>query len=390
MNDTTQQPIYLDYNAATPLFPEVLDAMLPYLRDDYGNPSSDHALGRRARAAVERAREQVAAFLGCHFDEVIFTSGGTEASNLAIRGAAAAAGDRRHVVTTTIEHPATAESCKWLERQGWSVTYVPVDAQGLVRIDEMRAAISSRTALVTLMHANNETGVLQPIADVAHRARDAGAVIHVDAAQTAGKVRLDVRELGVDLLSLAGQKVYAPKGVGALFTRRGTTLFPQTLGAGHEQGLRPGTENVPAIVGFGTALEIAGADLDAAATRMRTLRDSLWHRLRAGVPGIALNGHPELRLPNTLNVRFPEVAARALLRAVPQIAASAGSACHAGTDIPSPVLLAMGLTSDVVMASLRLSIGRQTTEDDIAYASGALVEAWRSLRPTKSRYASRA
>lgn len=237
---TAETPIYLDYNATTPVLPEIVDAMLPYLREHFGNPSSSHVYGQTAQAAVTRARAQVAGLLGCDTDEVVFTSGGTEANNLAIRGVCEARGDRRHVVTTIIEHPATAKPCAWLEQHGWSVTRIGVGFDGRARADQARAAIDSGTALVTVMHSNNETGVLQPIVDLTNLAHEVGAVIHTDAAQSVGKVPVDVRDLGVDLLSVAGHKLYAPKGIGALYVRRGTPLHPFVLGAGHERGLRPG------------------------------------------------------------------------------------------------------------------------------------------------------
>jgi cysteine desulfurase len=373
-------PIYLDYNATTPILPEALDAMLPHLRDGFGNPSSDHAFGHRARAAVDRARERVAAFLGCDPDEVIFTSGGTEANNLAIRGVAEAAGNRRHLVTTAIEHPATANPCAWLSRHGWRVTYAGVDQNGVTRAGDVRSALSPDTALVTVMHANNETGVLQPVREIAEWAHAAGAVVHTDAAQSIGKVRFTVRELGVDLLSVAGHKVYAPKGVGALYVRRGTSLVPFALGASHERGLRPGTENVASIAGLGAALERIGSDLESSAARVRGLRDELWDLLRSRIPGIALNGHPDLRLPNTLSVRFPGVSARPLLERVPQIAASAGSACHAGEDVPSSVITAMGVAPEAAVGSIRLTLGRPTTPQDIHDAADALATGWTALR----------
>jgi cysteine desulfurase len=350
--------------------------MQPYLRQEFGNPSSDHPFGHRARAAVERARQQVAAFLGCNSDEVIFTSGGTEANNLAIRGAAEAVGGQRHVLTTAIEHPATAQPCAWLARQGWRVTYGTVDEKGVTRLDEMQSALSTGVSLVTVMHANNETGVVQPVAEVARLAHGAGAVMHTDAAQSVGKIPVDVHDLGIDLLSLAGHKVYGPKGIGALYVRRDTNLSPFMRGASHERGLRPGTENVAAIAGLGAALERVQFDFESTATRLRELRDELWNRLRAGVPGVVLNGHPDRRLPNTLNVRFPGTSARALLRRTPEVAASAGAACHSGQEQPSGVLTAMGIAPDEAIGSIRLTLGRTTTPDDIARAADALVRAW--------------
>jgi cysteine desulfurase len=371
-------PVYLDHNATTAILPAVVDAMLPYLREHFGNPSSGHVYGRRAHDAVARARGQVAALLGCDDDEVIFTSGGTEANNLAIRGVVEARNDRRHVVTTAIEHPATERPCAWLERHGMRLTRIGVDVDGRARVEEARAAINAGTALVTVMHSNNETGVLQPIANFAELAHAAGAILHTDAAQSVGKVALNVRELGVDLLSVAGHKLYAPKGVGALYVRRGTPMVPFVLGAGHERGLRPGTENVAAIVGFGMACEIACSDIESVAARVAALRDDLWQRLEAAVPGVKLNGHRTLRLPNTLNVRFPRASGNTILQGAPAIAAATGSACHAGGESASAVILAMGIAPEDAVGSIRLTLGRGTTAADIAITANALVRSWRS------------
>lgn len=372
-------PIYLDHNATTPLLPEVVDAMLPYLREHFGNPSSGHVYGSRARAGVAHAREQVAALLGCDADEIVFTSGGTEANNLAIRGVTEALERKSHVVTTVIEHPATARPCAWLEKHERSVTRIGVDADGRTRVDAAREAIDGDTALVTAMHSNNETGVLQPVEELARLAHAAGALIHTDAAQSLGKVPVRVRELDVDLLSVAGHKLYAPKGVGALFVKRGTPLVPFALGASHERGLRPGTENVASIVGLGAACEAVGRDLDSAAARLQGLRDLLWERLASDVPGLALNGHRELRLPNTLNVRFPRASGSAVLEGAPEVAASTGSACHEGYESASAVILAMGVAHEEALGSVRLTLGRGTTEDDVVRAAEALVVAWRRL-----------
>ncbi len=372
-------PIYLDYNATTPILPEVVDAMLPYLREHFGNPSSGHVYGRRARQGVDRAREQVAALLGCESDEIFFTSGGTEANNLAIRGVTATRTDRKHVVTSAIEHPATANLCNWLERNGWTVSRLSVDSDGRVRPAHLHDCITSQTSLVTVMHSNNETGVLQPIASIARAAHASGALIHTDAAQSIGKVALDVREIDVDLLSIAGHKLYAPKGVGALFVRRGVHLTPVILGAGHEHGMRPGTENVASIVALGTACEIALRDLDAVAMRLSSLRDQLWNLLRQHIPGVQLNGHTRLRLPNTLNMRFPGVSGAALLNGAPEVAASTGSACHDGHETASSVLLAMGIPAAEALGSVRMTLGRSTSEQDIERASAALIRAYTSL-----------
>ena len=375
----SSDPIYLDYNATTPLLPEVVDAMLPYLRDHFGNPSSSHAPGRVARAAVERARQPVAALLECDVDEVVFTSGGTESNNLAVLGVTQSLPDRRHVATSLIEHPAIVAPCAWLERHGWRITRAGVDAHGRVRLEDLVAAIDTQTALVTVMHSNNETGVLQPLAALASAARAAGAVFHTDAAQSVGKLPIRVRALGVDLLSVAGHKLYAPKGIGALYVRRGIPLAPVLLGAGHERGVRPGTENVASIVGLGVACERARLDLEAEGVRIRTLRDRLWRGLQDRVPGLALNGHPEERLPNTLSVRFPDVSGNALLAATPEVAASTGSACHAGGEEAPAVVVLMAVSPREALGTVRLTLGRRTTLDDVERAAAALASAWQGL-----------
>ena len=297
MEEPHDELIYLDYNATTPLLPEVVDAMLPYLREHFGNPSSGHSPGRRAHEAIERAREQVADLLGCAPAEVVFTSGGTEASNLAIRGVLEATSERVGVVTSVIEHPATSAPCDWLKRQGHPVARLSVSAHGQIRLEEAERAIDSNTALVSLMHANNETGALQPIAALAELARRVGALLHTDAAQSVGKLPVDVDALGVDLLTVAGHKLYAPKGVGALYVRQGTPLAPLVRGAGHERGLRPGTENVASIVGLGEACAIAQRDLEDVRARMTRLRDELWELLVRAIPGIVCHGPPHQRLP---------------------------------------------------------------------------------------------
>jgi cysteine desulfurase len=371
-------PIYLDHNATTPVLPEVVDAMLPYLGEHFGNPSSGHVYGQRAKAGVERARGQVAALVGAAPDEIVFTSGGTEASNLAIRGAAAARPERRALVTSGIEHPASAEPCRALEAQGWKLTRISVGADGRARVDEARAALGGHVALVTLIHAHNETGVLQPIAEVARAARAVGALVHADAAQSAGKVAFDVNALGVDLLSIAGHKLYAPKGVGALYVRRGTPLRPLLVGAGHERGVRPGTENVASIVGLGAACEIARATLEREAARQTALRERLLARLRAAIPDLVLHGHPTERLPNTLFVSVPGLRGSEWLARAPDVAASTGSACHEGDESPPAVLIAMGVPAPLALGAIRLSLGRGTTEADVERAAEALVRARRS------------
>ncbi len=376
-------PIYLDFNASTPVLPEVLEAMLPFYTSAFGNPSSGHALGRAARAAIEGARAEVAALLGCAADEVIFTGGGTEASNLAIRGTAAARGRPAAILTTVVEHPATASPCRALEREGWRVERVGVDREGRVRLDEVEAALrrAPETALVTVIHAQNETGTIQPVRAIAALARSLcpGVVVHADGAQSVGKLPCRVDELAVDLLSVAGHKLYAAKGVGALYLRRGTALAPVLLGAGHERGLRPGTENVAAIVGLGRACTIASASLAHEAGRQRALCDELERRLRELVPGLALNGDARERLPNTLNLRFPGVRGSALLAATPEVAATTGSACHDAGELPSAILTAAGVEPEAALSSVRLSLGRTTSEADVERAAAALGRAYREL-----------
>ncbi|HUU02155.1 MAG TPA: cysteine desulfurase family protein [Myxococcota bacterium] len=372
--------IYLDHNATTPVLPEVLERMLPYLRDHFGNPSSGHSYGRRAHDAVEHARAQVADLLGCSPDEIVFTSGGTESNNLAIRGVTAALPERRHVITSVIEHPAVANPCNYLEQHGFEVTRVAVDERGQVLPASVVSHVRDDTALVTIMHANNEVGTIQPIRRIAQEAHASGRVlVHSDAAQSVGKVPVRVDDLDLDLLSVAGHKLYAPKGIGALYVRRGTPLCPFTLGAGHERGLRPGTENVASIVGLGVACRIARETLQDESQRVRSLRDQLWEQLKSGLAGIEINGHPSERLPNTLNVRFPKVRGSELLKIASEIAASTGSACHEGGESPSSVLLAMGLDAESALGAVRLSLGRSTTTEQVRLAAEALIVAHRQL-----------
>jgi cysteine desulfurase len=377
-------PIYLDYNATTPLDPAVVEAMLPYLRTHFGNPSSTHAFGKTAHDAVEQARAEVATLLGAHPDEIIFTGGGTEASNHAIKGAVLAKlrgwfgrwARGAHVATSAVEHPATAQPCAFLERLGCRVSVVPVDGQGLVDPDAVGRVLQRGTTLVTVMHSNNEVGTLQPIKEIAALTRARGVLLHTDAAQSLGKVPLDVNDLGVDLLTLAGHKLYAPKGIGVLFVRRGVKLESLLHGAGHEAGRRAGTENVPYVVGLGKACDIARRSQPETTQRLRQLRDRLWERLRAGLgERVLLNGHPQKRLPNTLNANFVGHVGAELLARVPGVAASTGSACHEGKVTQSPVLCAMGVPPAVGRGALRLTVGRFSTEDEIDRAAELLVRA---------------
>jgi cysteine desulfurase len=371
--------IYLDYNATTPVDAAVLDAMLPYLRGEFGNPSSAHGFGSRAHDAVEAARAEVAALIGAMPDEIVFTSGGTEASNIAIRGAVRMDDRRRDVVTSTIEHPATEACSVFLEADKHKVTRVAAQTNGVIDPARVAAAIDDKTALVTVIHAQNEIGTIQPVADIAAAARRHGALVHVDAAQSVGKIVVDVKELGADLLSIAGHKLYAPKGVGVLYIRRGIALPPLLLGAGQERGRRPGTENVPYIVALGEACRIAGTMLERESKRLSALAGDLFAALKREIPGIILVGHPTQRLPNTLNVLFPNASSRKVLAKCSRVMASTGSACHADSEEPSAILTALGISRDNALGAVRLSLGRGTTKKDVADAAADLAAAWRSI-----------
>jgi cysteine desulfurase len=357
--------------------------MLPYLRDHFGNPSSTHLHGKTAHEAVERSRQQVADLLGAKPDEIIFASGGTEASNHALKGVVFAKlrgwfgrwANGAHIITSSIEHPATTQPCEFLKLLGCKISVVPVDRQGLVDPDDVRKAITRSTTLISIMHANNEVGTLQPIREIARIAKERGVLVHTDAAQSLGKVPVNVDELGVDLLSMAGHKLYAPKGVGALYVRNGVKLEPLIHGAGHEGGRRAGTENVPYVVALGTACTLARQSLPQESDWLRQLRDRLWERLHSALgQRIVLNGHPTLRLPNTLNANFGGHLGADLLQAVPEIAASTGSACHEGQVNQSPVLCAMGVPPAIGKGAIRLSVGRFTTEDELDRAAEHLLK----------------
>jgi cysteine desulfurase len=364
--------IYLDFNASTPICPEAVEAMRPFLTDHYGNPSSLHWAGMPAKDAVEKARGQVAGLLGCDPTEVVFTSGGSESNNHAIKGIFFANGDRGdHIITTAVEHPATVNPCRFLEKLGAKVTVLPVDRHGMVDPDDVRKTLTSKTILVTVMHANNEVGTIEPIPEIAAIAREAGIPFHTDAAQTAGKISSDVELLGVDLLSVAGHKVYAPKGIGALYLREGTKIEPFVHGAGHEAGRRAGTENVLLAVALGAACDAARRWIGM--PRVQALRDRFWDGLR-GIFGekVTLNGHPTQRLPNTLNVNFVGRVGAEILAMLPGVAASTGSACHAGSVTLSPVLAAMGVPTGEGMGAVRFSMGRTTTWEELEEVLGFL------------------
>jgi cysteine desulfurase len=377
------EPIYLDNNATTPIDPAVVAAMQPYLDTKFGNPSSAHRYATTPAAALATARTQIAALIGADPAGIVFTGSGSEADNLAIRGTILAAPEhRRHVITQATEHPAVLATCHAMHRlHDVEVTVLPVDAHGLVDPADLQAAITPHTALVSIMAANNETGTLQPIAELAAIAHAHGALLHTDAAQAAGKIHLDVAALGVDLLTLAGHKMYAPKGIATLYLRPGLTLEPIVYGGGQEHGLRAGTENVAYAVALGTAADLGRNALDTEPHRLTGLRDRLHQALDTALPGqVHLNGHPARRLPNTLNISITGILGTDLLATVADMAASTGSACHIGTTEPSPVLTAMGLDRDRALAAVRLSLGRWTTTADVDRAAQLLAAAAQQLR----------
>lgn len=373
-------PIYLDYNATTPVAPEVAAAMRPWLEAEFGNPSSAHGFGRRAAQAVAQARGELAALLGALPEEIVFTGGATEANNLALLGVARALPHRRHLVISAVEHPAVSQPASYLRESGWSVTIVPVDGSGRVAVADVVAALRPDTALVSIMHANNEVGTIQPIAEISRITRQRGVLLHTDAAQSVGKVPVNVDHLGVDLLTVAGHKFYAGKGVGALYVRTGTPIKPILFGGDQEHGLRPGTENVPQLVGLGAAATLAQQRLPRAGAELCERRDALHALLAKSIPGLVLNGPPEYRLPNTLHVSFPGVSGRDLLAACASaLSASVGSACHAHGDAVSGVLAAMACDAERARGAVRLSVGRGTTGEQIEIAAAALIGAWRQL-----------
>jgi len=360
--------IYLDHAATTPTQPEVVKAMLPYFTNAFGNPSSIHSYGQEAKGAIEEARDKVAALIGAPSEEIVFTSGGTEADNFALKGVAFAnEGKGNHIITTSIEHHAVIETCKFLERRGFRVTYLPVDAYGLVAPDDVRKAITDKTILISVMHASNEVGTIEPITEIGKIAGEASVYFHTDAVQTVGHIPVNVDDLGVDLLSLSAHKLYGPKGVGMLYIRKGTRLVPFMHGGDQERRRRAGTDNVPAIVGFGKAAELAQKDLSKEAERLTSLRDELIKGLLERIDHIHLNGHPTIRLPNNVNVSVDFVEGESMLLNLDLegICASTGSACSSSSLEPSHVLLALGLSPEQAHGSLRFTLGRENTEEGI-------------------------
>ena len=365
-------PIYLDYNASTPVDPRVLDEMLPYLKNKYGNPSSSHPYGVALKAGIELARERVAALLGCRASEIIFTSGATESNNMVIKGVVAAAPKGSHIITSRIEHSAVLEPCRHLERLGYPVTYLRVDEYGLVDPADLEQAITPKTVLVSIMHSNNEVGTIQDISVLAKIASSCGILFHTDAAQSVGKVRVKVEDLGVDFLTIAGHKFYAPKGIGALYIKSGRKLQPLLHGAGHEHGLRAGTENAAFIVGLGAACMVASEIMDAEGPRQIKLGQRLFDGLKRAGLKVHLNGHPEKKLPNTWNISFEGFDSIAVMEALTGIAVSPGAACHGSTVNPSHVLVAMGTDPALARGAIRFSLGRETTEAEIDIVVEAL------------------
>lgn len=376
------KPIYLDYNGTTPHDPEVIAAMRPFLEEQFGNPSSGHLYAVKPRQALNAARRQVAGLLNCAPEEVVFTSGGTEANNWAIIGAARALRGRgRHIVTSAFEHPAVLNVCAFLEKEGFDITYLPVGEFGRVEVADVRDALRPDTILVTIMHANNEVGTIQPIAEIAALARSRGIRMHTDAAQSLGKIAVDVNALGVDLLSMAGHKLYAPKGVGALYIRRGAALETFMHGAGQEMGRRAGTENILEIVGLGKACEVADRNLEQNRRHLQAMRDRLHRAIASGLKQVRLNGHPETRLPNTLSLSFRGLEANRILEAIGlEVAASAGAACHADSVEISHVLEAMAVPEEWAKGTLRLTTGRMTTITEIDRAADVIVKTIRAMR----------
>lgn len=379
--------IYLDYAATTPTHPEVMKEMLPFFRQLYGNPSSLYQLAQKAKGAVEEARERVARLINARVEEIVFTGGGTEADNMAIKGVAYANRKKgNHIVTSKIEHHAVLNTCKWLEKQGFRVTYVDVDKYGVVDVDQLTDSLTDKTILISIMHANNEVGTIEPVQEISKIAREKGIYFHTDAVQTVGKLPVDVEELGVDLLSLSAHKIYGPKGVGVLYIRKGVKLSPLIHGGHHERGKRAGTENVPGIVGLGKACELVAGEITNEAERLKGLRDRLYEGLNKQIDDLILNGHPEKRLSGILNICIEHIEGESMLinLDLEGIYASSGSACTSGSLEPSHVLSAMGISPEISHGSLRFSLGRETRREDIERVIEVLpsiVEKLRAMSP---------
>ena len=384
--------IYMDHNATTPLHPEALDAMLPFLKDNFGNPSSIHWAGRGVKKYIDEAREKVASLLNADPSEIVFTGGGSEGDNLAIKGVVNVLKKKsNHIITTQVEHPAVLTTCQYMEKRGCKVTYLPVDHDGMIDLDDLRDSITKKTVLISIMYANNETGTLFPIKEVGEIAADNGIVFHTDAVQAVGKIPVDVKDLNVDLLSLSGHKLYGPKGIGCLYVKKGTPLVPLIHGGHQEGGRRAGTENIPGIVGLGKACEIANRDMESQSKHIAKLRDRLYKGVIDKLDHVKLNGHPVNRIPNTLNLSFEFIEGESLLLNLDLegIAVSSGSACTSGSLKPSHVLTAMDITPEIAQGSLRFSLGLGNTEEDVEYVLGVLPEIVNRLRSMSPLYSSR-
>ncbi|MDH4223722.1 MAG: cysteine desulfurase NifS [candidate division Zixibacteria bacterium] len=381
--------IYLDHSATTPVHPEVFEAMIPFYKERFGNASSIHLFGREAKVALDESREKVAGFLNTDPLEIYFTSGGTESDNLAIKGTAFANRNKgKHIITSSIEHHAILESCKFLQKEGFEVNYLQVDKYGLVNPDELRKQIRKDTILISIMHANNEMGTIEPVEELSRIARETGIYFHTDAVQSIGKIQIDVQKLGVDLLSLSGHKFYGPKGVGVLYIRRGVRLTPLSHGGHHEKARRAGTENIPGIVGLAKAIEIAQRDMEKEESRIRLLSDRFFDKVMQRIPDVFMNGHPERRVPNILNLSFKGVEGESIILNLDLkgIAVASGSACTSGSLEPSHVLSAMGVPPDLAQSSIRFSFGRSNTEEDVDYVAEVLPEIISKLRKMSPIY----
>ncbi|HII84679.1 MAG TPA: cysteine desulfurase NifS [Methanobacterium subterraneum] len=374
---------YMDHSATSPVDPEVLEAMLPYFKESFGNASTLYSLGREARTAMEKARKQVASLIGARAEEVYFTSGGTESDNLAIKGTISRLkGKGNHIITSAIEHPAVEETCKYLEKNGYTVTYLPVGEDGIVKMEDLKDSIREDSILITIMHANNEIGTIQPIKEIGALAREKGIYFHTDAVQSVGKIPVNVEDMKVDLLSISAHKLYGPKGVGALYIRKGVRIDPLFHGGGHEREMRPGTENIPGIVGLGKACQLAEENLDKNMEYVSSLRDKLIKGVLEGIEQSFLNGHPNKRLPNNANFRFSSIEGESLILQldVKGINASTGSACSSNKLEPSHVLMAIGLEEVDAHGSLRISLGKANTPEDVDYTIDAISEVVGKLR----------
>lgn len=373
--------IYLDYNATTPTDPSVVEAMLPFLQTHFGNPSSSHSMGRAARESIEDARAKVSALIGCDRNEVIFTGGGTEASNMAIKGVMLPSGEPGgHMITTEIEHPATLQPARYVENMGCEVTIVGCDENGVVDPDSIAEVIRPNTRLVSIMHANNEVGTIQRIREIAEICHERSVIVHTDASQSVGKIPAYVDQLDVDLMTVAGHKLYAPKGIGVLFVREGLDVEPLLHGAGHEGGYRAGTENTPYIVGLGQAAFLAASLLDESAGISESLRDKFWNTVSSSIPRALLHGIGAERLPNTASIAFPGVSGDEMLARVPEVCASLGAACHSSGEHSSGTLHAMGVDPELARGTIRFSMGRKTTVEETERAAMLMVEAWEALQ----------